>query len=190
MAEPTPEDIRSVWQNQTKEATNVSLELIRLKAKQLEEKMRNELMMGYAAALVVFLVGLYMAWQGHDVFSQIGGGVLALWAPYLAYFYRKGLWRAPSTPDAPPLEFYRSALRRRHVGVGASAKLLWPAFLSFALFLTPGVMAVIRNPKIWAKTVASVALMVIWLVAAVITLKRKRQATQREIEELDLLQKL
>jgi hypothetical protein len=179
-----PTDIRTIWQSQTKEPSNVSLELIRYKARQLEGEIRKQVVGVYVVVLGIVTVSLYISWRVDQLFIRIGAGVLVLWALNLAYQARKGVWPGRLAPDATQtasLDFYRQALERQRFYVRAAAKTLWPVLLSTALFFAPIVM---RKPGLLVNMVPFLILMVVWAVALIVITRRKLRAVQREVDEI------
>ncbi len=182
--DPTPNDIRAVWQSQTKEPSNVSLELIRYKAQQLEAAIRKQVVGVYVVVAGIVAASLYIAWRVDQIFIRMGAAVLVLWAVSLAYQARKGVWPGGVSPDATlqgSLEFYRQQLERQRFYVRAARKTLWPVLLSTALFFTPVVM---RKPGLLVNMLPFLILLAAWAVGLVVVVKRRLRAVQREVDEL------
>jgi hypothetical protein len=185
---PMSNDIRTVWQSQTKEPSNVSLELIRYKAQQLEGKIRQQAAGVYVIVLGIVVASLFISWRVDQVFIRIGAGILILWALSLAYQARKGVWPGRLTPDATlkvSLDFYRQELERHRFYLRAAGKTLWPVLLSAALFVT----SVMRKPGLVVNMLPFLMLMAAWAVALFLMVRRKLRAVQREVDELDALAK-
>ena len=120
-----PNDIRTVWQSQTKEPTHVSLELIRYKAQQLESLIRRQVVGVYVVVLGIVAACLFIFWRVDQVFIRMGAAVLVLWAVSLAYQARKGVWPGRLSPDATlkaSLESYRQELERQRFYVRAAGR--------------------------------------------------------------------
>ena len=181
--ERTPDDIRIFWQNQTKEASNVSLELIRYKAQKLDRALRQQVIGSYIAGVGIGLVSLYIFWRFDQIFVRMGAGVLFLWAGTLAYQARKGAWPgrlAAGATMTASLDFYRQELECQRLYVRARGKALWPVLLSTALFLTPAARA-----GLLLKFSPFLIVMAVWAVALIVVAGRRRRAVQRELDELD-----
>ena len=179
----TPEDIRTVWQSQTKEPSNVSLDLIRYKAQKLEGTLRQQVMWSYVAALGLGAVSLCIAWRFDQIFVRLGAGILFLWAGTLAYEARKGAWPGRLVPGATmtaSLDFYRQELECQGFYVRARGKAFVPVLLSTALFLTPAARA-----GLLVKFSPFLIVMAVWAVALIVMAGRKLRAVQKELDELD-----
>jgi hypothetical protein len=189
---PMSKDIRTVWQSQTREPSNVSLELIRYKAQQLEGAIRHQAVGVYVVMLGIVAASLYISWRVDQIFIRIGAAVLVLWALSLAYQARKGVWPGRLAPDATlkvSLDFYRQELERHRFYLRAAGKALWPVLLSAALFLTLPAREAMRKPGLFVNLLPFTILMVAWAVALFLTVRRKLRAVQREVDELDVLDK-
>jgi hypothetical protein len=200
---PMSNDIRSVWQSQTKKPSNVSLELIRRKARRLEETTHQRVVSTYVAALIIVVIALYISWQLDEVFFRMGASALILFAVSLVYRARKATspGRLPlNATFSVSLDFYRQELERQIYYLRAGQNSIWPLLLSAALFLTPfvrGAMgkAVMRgfdlreSRYLLLTLVPFLPMMVILAVSVFVAEGRKLRAVQKEIDELDGLRK-
>ena len=197
----TPKDIRSVWQSQTKKPSHVSLELIRHKARRLEEAARQRVVTIYVVALIIVLIALYISWQLDEIFFRMGAGALILLAVSLIYQTRKAVSPGRLPLDATlsvSLNFYRQELERQISYLRAGRNTIWPVLLSAALFLTPLVRGAMENPATYktrelryfllSSLAPFLAVMVVWLSSVFVVVGRKVRAVQKEIAELDRLQ--
>ena len=185
--DPTANDMRSIWQNQTKETSKVSLELIRYKAQQLEGVLRRQVMAVYVVVLLIVAASVFISWRIDQIFIRIGAGVLALWAVSLGYQTSKGVWPGRLAPDATlraSLDFYRQELERQRFYLRTAGKTLWPVLLSTALFVTPAARA---RPESLVKMVPFLIIMAAWAIALVVLVRRKLRIAQKEIDELNRL---
>jgi hypothetical protein len=184
----TPNEVRDFWQSQTKEASNVSLDLIRYKARQLEVAMRQQVVGVFVVALVIVAACLFISWWVDQVSIRIGAGVLILWALYLSYQVRKGVWPGRLAPDATLaacVGFYRKELERQRSQLRAPGKIVWPVLLSVALFLAPAVM---QKSESLARMAPFLTMIAAWAVIVFVLQIRKLRAVQREVDELGRLQ--
>ena len=187
--DPRPDDFRTIWQSQTKEASNMSLDLIRYKTRKVETEIRRQAVGIYFGVLLILAACLFISWRIDQIFIRIGAGILILWALRLAYQARKGVWPERLAPDATSrgsLDFYRQELERQRAHIGATGRMVWPVLLSTALFVTPAVMA---QPESLVKMAPFLMMMAAWAVALVVMSMQKRRAVQKEIDDLDTLQK-
>ena len=196
---PMSNDIRSVWQSQTKKPSNVSLELIRRKARRLEGTMHQRVVPTYIAALMIVVIALYISWQLDEIFFRMGACALILWAVSVVYQARKVLPRqlALNATLSASLDFYRQELERECSYLRAGRNTIWPVLLSAALFLTPFVRGAMGKPGmrgfdsresmyfLLGITAPFLTVTVVWVGSVFVAVGRKISAVQREIDELD-----
>jgi uncharacterized membrane protein (GlpM family) len=192
-------DIRSVWQSQTKKPSNVSLELIRRKARRLEETAHQRVVSTSVAALIIVVIALYISWQLDEIFFRMGASALILLAVSLVYRARKAV-----SPGRLPLnatlsvsvDFYRQELERQSSYLRAGRNTIWPLLLSAALFLMPFVRGAMGKPGmpgfdsresmyLLLGLVPLLPVMMILAVSIFVAEGRKLRAVQKEIDELD-----
>jgi hypothetical protein len=201
---PMSNDIRSMWQSQTKKPSHVSLELIRRKARRLEESAHQRVVSTSVAALIVVVIALYISWQLDEIFFRMGACALILWAVSLIYQARKAVppGRLPLYATlSVSLDFYRQELERERSYLRAGRNTIWPVLLSAALFLTPFVRGAIGKPGmrgfdsresmylLVSLAVPFLTAMVVWWNSAFVVVGRKLRAVQMELDELDGLRK-
>ena len=193
-----PNDIRNVWQSQTKKPSNVSIETIRRKTNRLEEAMRQQAVNHFVIALIIVVMALYISWQLDEIFFRLGAGALILLAVSLVYRARKILPRQVArnaTPSASR-DFYRQELERQISYLRAGRNTMWPILLSAAFFVTPFIRGAIgragmpgfdsrESMYLLLSLVPSLPVMVIVAVSVFVSLGRKVSAIQKEIDELD-----
>src|SRR5471030_3451406 len=63
MENERPDDLKNVWQNQTVEANQMSLDELRRKAGKFQKRIRNRNLREYAASVVVVAVFCYNMWR-------------------------------------------------------------------------------------------------------------------------------
>lgn len=196
---PMSNDIRSVWQSQTKKPSNVSLELIRRKARRLEETAHQRVVSTSVAALIIVVIALYISWQLDEIFFRMGASALILLAVSLVYRARKAV-----SPGRLPLnatlsvsvDFYRQELERQSSYLRAGRNTIWPLLLSAALFLMPFVRGAMGKPGmpgfdsresmyLLLGLAPLVPVMLTLVVSVFVAEGRKLSAVQKEIEELD-----
>ena len=199
----TPKDIRSVWQSQRKEASQVSLELIRRKARRLEETAHQRVVSTSVAALVIVVMALYISWQLDEIFFRMGACALILWAVSLIYQTRKAVspGRLPLNATLTvSLDFYRQELERQISYLRAGRHTIWPLLLSAVLFLTPFVRAAMgkavmrgfdsrESMYLLLSLVPFLPVMMILAVSVFVAVGRKMNTVQMELDESDSLRK-
>ena len=184
---PMSNDIRSLWQSQTTKPSNVSLDLIRHKARRLEETMHQQVVSACVAAVLIVVIALYVSWQLDQIVFRMGASALILWAVSLVYQARKVLPRqsALNATLSASLDFYRQELERQRSYLRAGRNTIWPVLLSAALFLTPFVRGAMAKPTLLVNFAPFLTVMVVWVVSVFVVAGRKLRAVQKEIEELD-----
>jgi hypothetical protein len=182
------EHVKTLWQNQPTEKPTMSMILIRQKARDLHAKTRRHLLGSLAApAVVVFLYVFCM-----NQFHQLPQGEHALFALALAWsivglvLLNRGKWSAEMPEDAgfsTGLEFCRGEIERRRDYF--RRVLLWqlgPVILAIG---TPAVALMMASGTgIASKAVPFLTLLVVWIVAYLLFVARKRRELQRELKEL------
>ena len=198
-----PNDIRSLWQRQTKKPSAVSLEVIRHKTNKLEEAMRQQARNHFVVALIIVVMALYIAWQLDEIFFRLGAGALILLAVSLVFRARRVLprQRAMDATLNASLDFYRQELERQISYLRAGRNTIWPVLLSAAFFLTPFVRGAMGKPGmrgfdsresmyfLMSITAPFLTMLIVWVGSVFVVVGRKMSEIQREIDELDASKK-
>jgi len=180
---------RTIWQNQPVAPSAMTLEAIRRKARKLHAKTRRELIGTIAAPLAVI------------VFSGLGAAIfddprqrtvfmLALaWAVAGQFFLHRGMWTATLPGDAAlttGLEFYRREIERRSDLF--RRVLRWsfgPLVLAIGALLLPIVTGGAAERGAYRNMIPFLTLLAVWLGGFFIVRVRQQRQLQREIEELN-----
>lgn len=187
-------DPRTIWQNQRTEPSTMTLEKIRQKTKELHAKTRQKLLGGMAVTLVV--VGI----SGYGIASADVAVVRAVFAFAIAwslagqYFFNRGLWSAALPEDAAlraGIESYRREVERRRQHFGRV--LLWsfaPVVLAIATLIVLIASFGMRNrgmafERTLLNMIPFLTLVVAWIVGVFVIRMRERRELQREIDELN-----
>ena len=200
---PMSNDIRSLWQSQTKKPSSISLELIRRKARKLEGTMHQQVVSTYVAALMIVVIALYISWQLDEIFFRLGACALILLAVSLIYRARKAVLSGPLPLNATlsaSLDFYRQELERQISDLRAGRNTIWPLVLSATLFVTPFVRGAMGKQGMRGfdsresmyfvlSLVPVIPVMMILVVSVFVAVGRKLRAVQTELDELDGLRK-
>jgi hypothetical protein len=172
----------------------MTLEKIRQKTQELHAKTRRKLLGGIAVSLLV--AGI----SGDGIASSDGPVVRAVFAFAIAwsmaglYFVNRGMWSATLPEDAglsTGFESYRREVERRRYFSGR--ELLWsfgPAVLAIAMLIVLIASFGIRNEGIpLERTLRNMTpfltLVVLWLVGVFVIRMREQRELQREIDELN-----
>jgi hypothetical protein len=187
------DDPKTIWQNQPIEASAMTLEKIRQKARELHAKTRRELFGSIATPVIV--IG-FCGWGivlTHAPALRLVFGFAIAWALAGQYFLHRGMWSATLPGDAAlstGLEFYRREVKRRRFLF--SRGMQWsfgPLLLSIGTWILAIVM-IGKRPDAYTigsivKVIPFCTLLIVWLAAVVVIRTRQQRELQREIEELD-----
>jgi len=140
-------DLRSLWQNLEGEGSMVSVEQIRLKAREFLRKNRRDLIARFAFALIASVfcgfVMLNSRWTSVRVFAVLVMAMLLVSAGLQLYrSYRRGatpLTGGTNEPWSSCLGFYRSELEKQQAFGGQPVWQMVAAVLVIA-WLTPGAL--------------------------------------------------
>ncbi|MGI8744197.1 MAG: hypothetical protein ACR2NN_16810 [Bryobacteraceae bacterium] len=183
------DDLRTIWQNQPTEASTMTLEKIRQKARELHAKTRRELLGTLTVPLVVALFyafGIKQFPPLQQVLQPLFAFALA-WSLAGLYFLNRGKWSGAMPGDSgfsAGLELCRREIERRrdyfrHV-------LLWsfgPVLLVIGTFILA--LAIVAGRGIFPNAMPFIMLVVVWIAAYFVIRVRKQRELQREIDELN-----
>ena len=185
-------DPRKIWQSQPKEPSAMTLKLIRMKVRELHAKTRRKLWGSLAGPLVVgafCALGIKLVDGLFPVLELVFALAIA-WSLTGVYFLNRGMWSAAMPGDAAlstGLEFYRREVERQRNLFGRV--LLWsfgPVFLAIATFIL--LLVMVTRGKIFP-ALPFLTLIVVWIGAVFVIRMRERRALQREIDELNDLER-
>jgi hypothetical protein len=184
-------DPRTIWQNQPTEPSTMTLEKIRHKVRELHAKTRRQLLGNLAVPIIVVAFYGFAIKQFHD--PMLGSLFVFPFAWSLAglYFLNRGMWSAAMPGDAAlstGLEFYRREIERRRYLF--RRLLLWsfgPVLLTIGAFIL--VLVIQAGDRIFPNAIPFMALVVIWIGAYFVIRMREQRELQREIAELNDIEK-
>ena len=191
---PPTNDPKSIWQNQPRDTSTVTLALIRQKAQALHTKTRRELFnQALGHLFIVALCGVGVA-VSRSTGQRTTFAVAVVWGLVGAWVSQRGM-RVPRMPgDAgfkTGIEFYRHEIQRRRLLF--RRWLLWslgPTVLGLgALVVTPVRAALVKDPRMLRNAIPFFTLLAIWFIAVWLIRRRGKQDIQREIDELRELEK-
>jgi hypothetical protein len=192
MQDDRPEnDLRTVWQNQPTEPSVMTTEKIRQKMRELHAKTRRQLL-GTVAGPLAAVFFYAFAIQQFPSLQQVLRPLFALalaWSFVGLYFLNRGMWSAMMPGDAgfsTGLDFCRREIERRrrllrHV-------LVWsfgPVLLAIGTFILALAMVGSRDRGIFPNALPFLTLVVVWIVGYFVVRLREQRELQREIDELD-----
>jgi hypothetical protein len=171
----------------------MTLEKIRQKTRELNAKTRQKLLGGIAVSLLVVGISGYGIASGDGPVVRAVFAFAIVWGIAGQYFFNRGMWSATLPADAASstgLESYRREVERRRYLFGRV--LLWsfgPVVLAIAtliaLIMSFGIGRGMLLKGTLLKMIPFLALVVIWLVGVFVIRMRDRRELQREIDELN-----
>jgi len=192
-SDPPGNDPRTIWQNQPVEPSTMTLETIRRKARELHARTRRELLGSIATPLAVVVFSALGAAIFNDPLQRIAFALALAWALAGQYFLHRGMWFATLPGDAAlisGLEFYRREIeRRRYLFHRVLRWSIGPVLLAIGALLLPIVTGGIEERGAFLKMIPFLSLLVIWIAGVFVIRMRGQRELQREIEELNGLEK-
>jgi len=180
-----PYNLKSLWQNQSVEPVQMSLEEIRQKAKRFQKAIRNRNLREYVASAFVFAAFGYFMWRFPEM--RLACALILAGTVYVLYqLHTKGA--AKTVPESLALrtclEFHRRELQRQR-------DLLRDVWKWYLLPFVPGLLAFIVLPLLhlppekWIRTLPVVLLWAAMFYAIWRLNRRGANKLQRQIDELD-----
>ncbi len=166
--------------------------LIRKMTRELHAKTRGELLRSIFAPLIVVALGSLGLWFA-DRASRAVFAFAIVWSMAGTYFLNRGLWSAAAPEDAglnASLASYRGEVERRRFLF--SRVLQWnlgPALLVIGTWILMSVRIGILNRTTLPKAAPFLTLMAVWLAAIVVIRIRQQRDLQREIDNLNEIEK-
>jgi hypothetical protein len=183
-----PDDLRKVWQNQTVEANQMSLDELRRKAEKFQKRIHNRNFREYAASVFVIAAFGYYIWRFPAV--RLGSGLIIAATLYVMYqLHKRGA--AKNVPAALGLGTCRDFHRRELELQRDLLKDVWKWYL---LPFAPGLLAFVAVPAMhsppdkWLRAVPFILLCAVFFYAVAILNQRGARKLQRQIDELDAME--
>jgi uncharacterized membrane protein YbaN (DUF454 family) len=184
-----PQDPKTIWQNQRLEATQMSIDEIRSKARSFERKIRRRNLREYVAAAVIAAGFGFFTWHFPLPVMRVGFIAVAVGALCFAYeLHRRGSSQAKPKDLATTgsLDFYIRQLERQRNLLDQSWK--------WMIWLIPGMIVLMAGAIVVTpirKTAPFLVLAILWTATWFWIMlrrnKRKASSLQREIDELGAL---
>lgn len=177
-------DPKQIWQHQPTEPTEMTLEKIKQKVRELNTKTRQDLIKAIAAPVIVAVISCLAFAQMHDPVQRWTLAVAFAWSLAGQRALHRGMRLATLPGDAAmtaALEYYRREVERRRALY--SRTLLWsfgPIVLALGAFCVPFA----TNPKVLPNALPFMTLVVVWMAAYFVLRMRIQKELQREIDEL------
>jgi hypothetical protein len=171
----------------------MTLEKIRQKTQELHAKTRRGLLGGIAVSLLIAGISVYGIALGDGTLVRAVFAFAIAWSLAGQYFVNRGMWPATTPGDAAlntGIESYRREVERRRY---LSARfLLWsfgPVVLAIAALIVLLLSFGIRRGMLLKGTlfhmIPFLAMLAIWIVGVFVMRMRDRRELQREIDELN-----
>jgi FtsH-binding integral membrane protein len=186
---------KNIWLNQRTEAPTMTLKLIQQRSRDLRAKTRRKLLgtlAGPLAASLFYAFGMKEFAPLRQVLQPLFAFALA-WSLAGLYFLNRGMWSAVMPGDAglsTGLEFCRREIERQRDLL--RRVLLWsfgPVLLAIGTFILALAMVGTRDRGIFPNGLPFLILIVVWLVGYFIVRLREQRELQREIDELNDIEK-
>jgi hypothetical protein len=186
---------KNIWLNQRTEAPTMTLKLIQQRSRDLRAKTRRKLLgtlAGPLAASLFYAFGMKEFAPLRQVLQPLFAFALA-WSLAGLYFLNRGMWSAVMPGDAglsTGLEFCRREIERQRDLL--RRVLLWsfgPVLLAIGTFILALAMVGTRDRGIFPNGLPFLILIVVWIVGYFIVRLREQRELQREIDELNDIEK-
>lgn len=184
-----PQDPRAIWQSQPTERPSMTLDLIHLKARQLQSQTRQQLLANTAIACFVMVISLICFWRVNEPVLRFIFAIAMSWALVEQYLLHQHIWpklQPGESATETGLQFYRRAIAARRY---ASRRLLqWsigPVILTVVGFLVALATIAIGSGTPLTRMLPFASLFVLWLVAVVAMNTKKQRELKHELEELE-----
>jgi hypothetical protein len=185
-------DPKKIWQNQPTEPTVMTLEKIREKVRELHTKTRRQLLgtlTGPLVAAFFFVFGVKLFPRQHVL--QPLFALALVWSLAGLYFLSRGRWSAGGPEDvgfSAGLEFCRREIQRQRDYL--RRMVFWgfgPVLLAIGTFILA--LAMVAGGEIFPKGMPLMTLIVLWIAAYFVIRMRQQRGLQREIDELDKIER-
>jgi len=187
--DPSGNDPKTVWQSQPRGISTVTLEkMIRRRAQELHTRTGRELLGSIVSPATVIGISGYCIAQGDNPIQRAVFAVATAWSIAGAYVLNRGMWSSASAEDsasATGLAFYRREIERRRY---LFRRVMQWSFAPVVLALG-ALIAWLRERGPVAKMVPFLTLVVLWIVAVAVMRKTRREDLQRDIDELNDIEK-
>lgn len=184
---------QKIWQDQPTEKSTMTLEMIRQRAHELHARTRRELYANITTTLMIAAISGFGFRHTRDSVLQFASMVAVIWAVAGQYFLHRGMWAVTRPEDVAliaGLDFYRREVNRRRTLFGRVLQWsLGPIVLSIGalILVLTGAARNLGQSTIVIFPFCTIALM--WIIAVFILRSRSKRELQREIGELNSIEK-
>jgi hypothetical protein len=195
MPELPGDDLQRVWQNQPTETPAMTSRLLESKARALRAKTRRQLLGTAAGPLASAFLYVFAIKEFPSLANILHPLYIAalVWSVGGLYFVGRGMWSTTMPADAgltTGLEFCREEIDRRRRLV--RRLLFWslgPILLAIATFILALALIVTRDRGIFPNGLPFLALVVVWIFAYFVLRLREQRELERELEELNQIER-
>jgi hypothetical protein len=189
------DNLKSIWQHQPIEASTMTLEKVSKRARELHARTRRQLLGTLAGPLTTafcYAFGIKEFPPLRPVLQSLFAFALA-WSLAGLYFLNRGSWSAAIPAEAglsAGLEFCRREIERRRDYL--RRVLLWglgPVLLSLWTIIMGLAMVGTRERGIFPNALPFLILVVVWVSSYFAIRLRDQHELQREIDELNTIEK-
>lgn len=184
-----PQDPRTIWQSQPTERPSMTLDSIHLKARQLQEQTRQQLLANTAIACFVVIISLICFWRVQEPVLRFIFAIATSWALVEQYLLHRHIWPNLQPGDSATdtgFQFYRRAIEaRRYVSRRLLQWSIGPVILTVVGFLVALATIAIGSGTPLTRMLPFASLFVLWLVAVVAINTKKQRELKRELEALE-----
>ncbi len=192
---PAAKDPKSIWQKQPTETSQMSILLIHRMARKSRQKTRQELIVGAWVHLVCAIFAIGGIFIGIDAAQRAAFAAALVWCMAGAWVCQRGMWAEPPAGDAgleSGAAFLRRELQRRRDLFGRS--FVWrfcPVLFTLAAAFVPLLLyTAFPIPKALLYMIPSyTVLAAVCFIAVVVERNRKKRDLQRELDELDAIER-
>jgi hypothetical protein len=188
-SEPDP---KKLWQNQPREETTMTLQMIHKKAQMLRARTRRELLGNVVTAALTVGIAWFGLQHTHDLGLRSAFVVAAGWAVLGQYFVHRGMW-SPTPPERSALmtglDFYRREITRRRNLLGRFLQWnLGPVVLGLGTLtlLLAGMAWSVGKP---GAVLPFGTLGVLWLVLVFVFRSRNQRELKQEVDQLNQIER-
>jgi len=185
MENKLPDDLKNVWQNQTVEANQMSLDELRRKAGKFQKRIRNRNLREYAASAFAVAAFGYYIWRFPPL--RLGSGLMIAATLYMVYqLHTRGA--AKTVPAALGMGTCRDFHRRELEQQRDLLRDIWKWYL---LPCVPGLLAFLAVPVMylapgkWLGVVPLILLCAVFFYGIASLNQRAARRLQQQIDELD-----
>ena len=187
--DPSGNDPKDIWQQQSREMSTVRLErMIRRRAQELRARTGRELVGTIVSPAIVVSISSFGIARGDNPMQRAAFAIATAWSVAGAFVMNRGMWSGMRTEDgtsATGLAFYRREIeRRRYLFHRVMQWSFAPVVLAIGALI-----AWLRERGPVAKMIPFLTLVTIWIAAAVVMHRTRREDLQREIDELNDIEK-